>query len=232
MLISVIMIILNEEQYIEAAYLQLQTLQKVTDIEIIVVDGGSTDQTVSIAKKYTTVLCAKGGKSAQLNAGAGVAKGDVLFFVHADMLVPPEALLKIREKIESGYDGGGFSNVFDRHNMKIKRLGRIMNLRLFNNDHDRNLIFFGDNGIFVKSSVFKQLKGFKDIPIMEDYDFSYRLRADFRSVRIKDPLLVVSARRHEKAGFFKTRCLWIAIKWLYLIGIPPRILTRWYANVR
>ncbi len=96
----------------------------------------------------------------------------------------------------------------------------------------RNTIFFGDNGIFVKRTVFEALGGFKTIPIMEDYDFSKRLQEQFSVVRIGAPRLVVSPRRHVEAGFIKTRMQWILIKRLYQVGVSPHVLARWYRDVR
>ena len=176
---------LNEEKIIRSTLENLQRLTKEKPHEIIVSDGGSQDQTIKIAKQFAIVVNSKRGKSVQMNTGAKRAKGKILFFIPADVIVPEDALEIIETKIfKQGYDGGGFSNVFAEHNRKIKKIGRIMNLRLFDNDHKRNLIFYGDNGIFCRKEVFKRLGGFKRIPIMEDYDFSKRMRDQFKSVRL------------------------------------------------
>ncbi len=77
--------------------------------------------------------------------------------------------------LEEGFDGGGFANEFDAHNKKIKQLGTFLNLRFFRTrEQSDRCIFYGDNGIFVKKAAFEKLGGFKEIPIMEDYDFSIR----------------------------------------------------------
>jgi len=89
-----------------------------------------------------------------------------------------------------------------------------------------------NNGIFAKRTVFETLGGFKAIPIMEDYDFSMRMHEQFRVVRVCEPKLVVSTRRHLKAGFIKTRMQWILIKRLYKLGVSPYALARWYRDVR
>jgi rSAM/selenodomain-associated transferase 2 len=230
--VSVIVIAFNEAKIIEATLQQLDELKNESSMELIVVDGGSVDATVELSKRYARVLSASKGKANQLNTGAMNSNGDILFFVHADVIVPKGAIKKIVGCIYGGYDGGGISNTFDHHNEKIKRLGRLLNLRIWNNDHERNLTFFGDNGIFVKKSIFETIGGFRNIPIMEDYDFSTRLRRSFKAIRIKDPLLVVSARRHEKAGFVKTRIQWVFIKWLYRFRFSPKLLARWYSDVR
>ena len=232
-MISVIIPTYNEEHYLAQAIESVLRQGERVAYEIVVGDGGSSDATVSLARRYARVVCCEKGRGAQLNAAAQQATGTVFFFLHAHVTLPPGALAMIQRKIdEEGYDGGGFSNVFSTHNGKIKRLGRVLNVRFRDNDHAGNTIFFGDNGIFVKRAVFEALGGFKTIPIMEDYDFSKRLRQQYRVVRIGAPKLIVSPRRHVKAGFVKTRVQWILIKRLYQLGVSPHALARWYRDVR
>jgi glycosyltransferase involved in cell wall biosynthesis len=208
-------------------------LEHVNDCETIVVDGGSEDRTISLSSKYVKTITTSKGKAIQMNAGAHEAKGDILFFVHADMTLAPDTLSAINEKIYTqGNDGGGFKNIFSTKNDKIKRLGRILNLRPVNREQPDKLIFYGDNGLFVRKSVFNEMHGFKEIPIMEDYDFSFRMKNKYKVAKIDDPKIIVDSRRHVKAGFFKTRMQWILIRILYKIGISPFILAKWYADVR
>lgn len=232
-MISVIVIALNEERVIKQTLVQLLALRDEADIEILLVDGGSTDRTVEIGSRYVTVVQGTKGRAQQLNRGAVEAKGDILFFVHADMFVPRGAIAAIKSCIDSGCEGGGFSNQFDRYNRRIKLLGRILNLRLFGREHTQKKgLFFGDNGIFVSRTAYVALGGFNCIPIMEDYDFSWRLRRRGRVGWIRNPILTVSSRRHEKEGFLRTRLQWIAIKVLYRFGVPPIYLARLYPDSR
>ena len=232
--ISAIIVAYNEEEYIKAIIDELRNQDFSKVYEIILADGGSTDDTIAIAKgEGITVTNCRKSKSCQMNDAARSATGEVLFFVHADMKFSPDTFNTIKEYIDNGYDGGGFANVFDTHNDKIKRLGTWMNFRIFNHKEQSDKgIFYGDNGIFVKRKIFEVLKGFKEIPIMEDYDFSRKLKQKFRSIKIQEPPIVVSARRHIKAGFFKTRFQWIAIRKLYKWGVSPSLLAKWYADVR
>lgn len=231
--ISVIIPTLNEERSIERTLRNIVERQQEANVEVIVADGGSVDQTQSIAARYAQVITCPQGRANQLNAAATHANGDILFFVHADMELPPYTISKICEKVfNEGYDGGGFSNVFSNHNRLIKSLGRTLNLRFWDNDHSRNTTFFGDNGIFVKRTVFEAMGGFREIPIMEDYDFSRRLAQNYRSVRILNPKLIVSPRRHEVTGFIRTRLQWILIKRLFQLGVSPFILDKFYKPVR
>jgi len=232
-MISVIIPVKNEEQCIESTLKHIQNANCLAELEIIVVDGGSQDKTCAISKPYAKVFKTQSGRAHQLNLGARHAQGDILFFAHADMIIPEKAFDQIQERIKQGFDGGGFSNKFVKHNQWIKLLGRIMNLRLFSfKESSDKGIFFGDNGIFVKNAVFHKLKGFKNIPIMEDYDFSLKLKRHYNITHIKHPPLILSARRHEKSGFIKTRFQWIMIKRLYQLGISPDWLAKWYSDVR
>ena len=232
-MISVIILTYNEAACIEKTLQNLKQLKCQVPVELLLADGGSTDDTVEIAKKYARIVKAQKGKARQMNAAAAVAKGNVLFFIHADMEFHDDTLEAICRQMEEGYDGGGFANIFDEHNSKIKQFGTLLNFRFLKNQEqsDRN-IFYGDNGIFVKKEVFEKLGGFKDLPIMEDFDFSVRMRSMFKVRKIQEPKLVVSARRHIKAGFLKTRLQWIIIKKLYLLGVSPHWLAKWYKDVR
>jgi len=121
-------------------------------------------------------------------------------------------------------DGGGFLNMFSSYNEKIKRLGRIINLRIRKGEQPEQGIFYGDNGIFVRKAVFERLEVFKEISIMEDYDFSIRLRSAYKISVIKEPKLICSIRRHIKDGFNRTHLKWLLIKKRYLLGISPQKL--------
>jgi rSAM/selenodomain-associated transferase 2 len=233
-MISIIIPTLNEESALENTLRGILRLHSEALFEIIVVDGGSGDRTVSIASRYGTVVHSAKGKAIQLNTGAMTARGDILFFVHADLWLPEGTIRRVDEWInELGYDGGGFSNVFSSHNQRIKLLGRMLHLEFRNRENDvRNTLFFGDNGIFVRKTVFDLLGGFKLLPIMEDFDFSKRLSDRFQVARILEPKLVASPRRQLKAGFLKTHLQWLVIKRLFLWGVPTPILARWYPDVR
>lgn len=232
-MISIIIPTYNEEMVIEKTLMNILKLECISDSEIIVVDGGSSDRTADIAKNYTVTIRSAKGRAIQMNEGAKAAIGDILFFVHADMNLPKDVLKAIDENINiKGYDGGGFANEFSTDNKKIKILGRILNFRIINNEQSDKKIFYGDNGIFVKKSTFEKLGGFKEIPIMEDYDFSLRLREKFNPVKIDHPKIIVDSRRHLNNGFIKTRLQWIVIRRLYKIGISPFLLARFYKDVR
>ncbi len=233
-MISAIIVAYNEESLIEGIIKELNKQQFQGDYEIILANGGSEDNTVPLARENNIkILNCRKGKSRQMNDAVKEAKGDVLFFVHADMQFSDQVFSIIQKKVDEGYDGGGFSNEFDTHNEKIKKLGTWMNFRFFDKREQSDKgIFYGDNGIFVKKSAFETLEGFKEIPIMEDYDFSVRMKEQFKVIKIKEPKIIVSTRRHIKAGFLKTRFQWVMIRKLYKWGISPERLAKWYSDIR
>ena len=137
-MISAIIVAFNEEDYIQSIISELRKQQYLGEYEIILADGSSSDNTVLIAKqeKISIINCRK-GKACQMNDAAKVAQGDVLFFVHADMKLADNTFTAIQNQIDLGFDGGGFANVFDEYNEKIKNLGTRMNFR-FQNKRDKS----------------------------------------------------------------------------------------------
>ena len=233
-MISAIIGAYDEEVHIRSIIGDLRKQQFLGEYEIILADGNSTDKTISLAEQegISIINCRK-GKACQMNDAAKVARGDVLFFVHADMKLADNTLSVIQKHIDLGYEGGGFANVFDEYNDKIKEIGTWMNFRFINKKEQSDKgIFYGDNGIFVRRNVLDSLRGFKEIPIMEDYDFSKRMRQHFKVIKINQPPIIISARRHIKTGFFKTRFQWIAIRRLYQWGVSPNMLAKWYGDIR
>lgn len=234
-MISIIIVAYNEADLIRSCICKLKKQKCSRDYEIILADGCSTDATVLLALQENIIIveCQK-GKAVQMNRAAEAAKGDILFVVHADMELAENTLETIQKHVDEGYDAGGFANTFKNHNDRIKSLGHWMNFRFFDKREQSDKgIFYGDNGIFVKKSVFECLGGFREISIMEDYDFSIRLRKQgYKTVKIKKPTIIVSARRHVKAGFFKTRFQWVIIRILFNWGVSTDTLAKWYGDVR
>lgn len=233
--ISIIILSYNEEGLIKEILSNIRAIEYHGNTEIVLADGGSTDNTLDIAleMKVDKISVSKKGKSIQMNSAVRDTTGEVLFFVHSDMKLDKLTFNAIRKVINEGYHGGGFSNKFDSDNEKIKRIGQWMNFRLFDKSEQSDKgIFYGDNGIFVRKAVFEKLGGFKVIPIMEDYDFSYRMAQNYKVIKIKSPFIIVSARRHIKAGFYKTRFQWVIIRILYKAGVSPHRLARWYHDIR
>lgn len=235
--ISIIIPAYNEADVIEKTLQHLNSFKAAFNIEVIVADGGSNDSTVAIAKKHATVVKTVKSKAIQLNHAAAVAAGQILFFVHADMMISAEALKAIFKTVnEKGYDGGGFDNAFNVENRRIKLINALVFLSFLEKKTKRleqeQPILYGDNGIFVKLSVFNEIGGFKPIPIMEDYDLSRRLNKNHKMLKLYQPKLIVSSRRFLKHGIFLTTFSWLLIQKLYKAGISPNILFKLYKDVR
>jgi len=225
MIISVVIPVLNEASIIE------RTLQRVIslegDHEVIVVDGGSTDATVSIASLYARVLAGSRGRATQMNIGAGEAKGEVIVFLHADTFLPDGAFSVIEKYlVNSAIIGGRFKVRLDDAGWKYRIIGSSINLR------DRLLKgFTGDQTIFIRTSMFKALGGYRDIPLMEDLDLGRRMCRLGKVVQL--PLYVItSARRWKKDGAVKTILLMWMLRLLYLLGYSPQRLKRFYGETR
>ena len=230
--LSIVVLVCNEEKKIKSCISNLKDLEGIEDVEIIVADGNSEDATRELIDKDVVTIVTPANKSIQMNEALKVAQGKVIWYLHADMVIPQTAIHTIRESISDGYHGGGFSNIFDEYNDKIKRLGNIMNLRIFDKREQSDKgIFYGDNGIFIERTMLEKVGGIPEQAIMEDYESSLRLKkADAKMIKINDTPFIVSARRHIKNGFVKTRLQWIVIRKLYQWGISPNQLVKLYPS--
>ncbi len=226
--VTVIVPALNEEARIGE---QLDALRAAHGIhQVIVVDGGSEDRTVEIAKARGDVrlLSARRGRAAQMNAGAEQAEGDVLLFLHADVRLPEDAARWIAAALaEPAVVAGAFRTwtVAEGGRTWLEPLLHMADLR------SRYTGFpYGDQALFVRANVFRQIGGFPDQPLMEDLEICRRLRAvgDIRTV----PAAVrVSGRRFMARPAYYTLLVNL-FPWLYRLGISPRVLARLYGDPR
>jgi len=219
--ISVIIITLNEERYVERL---LKQLSIDNEIELIVSDGGSIDRTARAAKQYTqNVVVGERGRGVQLNAGAALATGDILWFLHADSIPPDDYKDHIITTLGmSGVAGGAFKLHIDSDLSSLKTVSMVAGLR-----SKLTRIPFGDQGVFVKKETFERLKGFKNIPLMEDIDFGRRLKKEGMVVLLPSGIKTCS-RKWEQDGILKTTLRnWVYIT-LFFMGYSPHKLYRRY----
>ena len=222
-MLSIIIPTYNEESTIGGQLARLVCLDR---CEILVADGSSTDRTAEIAARWCRVVVTQRNRGMQLNAGAAVARGEALLFLHADAVLSRDAPQAIREALrDPRIVGGNFRVIFSGDSLTSRAFTRINLWRRYFG------IYYGDSGIFVRREVFVEMGGFRPMPIMDDYEFTRRLECRGRTVCLRQPL-VVSARRWEKQGAFLAMLSWFVIQSLYYLGVPPRWLARLYAPVR
>ena len=219
--ISVIIPTLNEAQNIE---ILLPYLKKLDDsIEIIVVDCNSTDDTIEKAKPFATVIQAPRGRGVQMNAGARVASGDILWFVHADCLPHKDSVSEMRKALtDPKVVGGGFEYNLVHPSLFFRYTEFASNRK----NHILKLMY-GDMGMFVRKELFHKMGGYKEIPIVEDMDFCRRLKK-FGRIVIIPKRINTSTRRWQEEGVLKNlfRNYLLQIGWT--VGVPPHILAKWY----
>jgi len=193
--------------------------------EIIVVDGQAEGETLSaIRDAAVQKVRSEKGRGGQLNRGAAVAAGDALLFLHADTVLPPAAFERIAGAMrDQGCVGGAFDLRIDSRRAGFRVIETVAGLR-----SRLTRIPYGDQAIFIRTSCFRTLGGFKEIPIMEDVDLMRRIkRKGWRIVIFREPVLT-SARRWEKEGLvFGTLRNWVLMV-LYLCGVKPERLARFY----
>jgi rSAM/selenodomain-associated transferase 2 len=219
--LSVIMPALNEAARIGDCLAALQPL-RAAGHELIVVDGGSDDGTAALARAAADrVLAAPRGRAAQMNAGARLARGEALIFVHADTRLPPHAdALVIGALARSAW--GRFDVSIDSPRPLLRLVAAMMNLR-----SRVTGIATGDQAIFVRRALFEEQRGYAPIPLMEDVELSRRLR------RVGAPACLrawvwTSARRWEARGVLRTIALMWHLRLAFWLGADPARLAERY----
>ena len=219
--ISVIIPVLNEASGIR---LNLASFEKTINVEVIVVDGGSQDETVAIAKSLgVQVLSAAAGRDRQMNAGAKVATGDILLFLHADTRLPVGFDAMVRQALaQRGTIAGAFELKIDARMRSLRLVEKMVNWR------SRFLhLPYGDQAIFLKASVFHEIGGFPHLPIMEDFEFILRLRR-LGNITLVPASVLTSARRWQKLGVLKTTLINQMVIIGYFLGLSPSRLAKFY----
>lgn len=219
--ISVIIPVLNEAATIQET---LSEFPAVSGVEVIIVDGGSQDETVTLAQSMgMKVISAPLGRASQMNAGAAVATGDILLFLHGDTRLPHEFDHWVRQILqEPGTIAGAFELRIDSEQRGLRWVERMVNWR----SHFLALPY-GDQAIFLKAAVFRDLGGFPELPIMEDFEFIRGLRRLGKIGIIPTPV-ITSGRRWQRLGVLKTTLINQLIIAGYYLGISPNRLVRWY----
>ncbi|MER3434925.1 MAG: glycosyltransferase [Leptolyngbya sp. ERB_1_1] len=217
MKISIVIPVLNEAN----ALPKILSI-RATDIEIIIVDGGSQDKTIEIAKSSDVkVLQSDPGRATQMNAGAAIASGEILLFLHADTRLPLGFDRMIRETLSNAI-AGAFQLKIDAilPGLCWVEWGVNLRSRYFQ-------LPYGDQAIFLHSKTFHAVGGFPNLPIMEDFEFVRRLRQKGK-IAIVSHAVLTSGRRWQKLGVFRTTIVNQIVILAYLLGVSPHRIHHWY----
>lgn len=219
--ISIIVPALNEARHIGRTLKALQPL-RARGCEVIVVDGGSVDVTRRIAEPLAdSVTVSRAGRAEQMAAGSEPARHPILWFLHADTLVPDGADHAIRAALEK-HGWGRFDVTLSGRHTLLRLVEKAMNLR-----SRLGGIATGDQGIFVRRDLFEAVGGMPTQPLMEDVELSRRLRRTGPPACIHTPLHT-SSRRWEERGVVRTVVLMWWLRAAYALGVPATRLAQWY----
>ncbi len=223
---SVIIPALNEAEHINTTISHIPTAGP-GRVEIIVVDADPAKSTIkAVRKPAVRCITAPKGRGTQLNAGAAVARGDILLFLHADTKLPANALDSIAQVFTDGrYVAGAFDLGVDTKNEKIQRMAYWACRR-----SRRTRIPYGDQAIFIKKDYFERLGRFRDFPIMEDVDLMRRIKKREDPIFIIDDPVLTSPRRWQKQGVKYSIVKNSILLTLYYMGLSPRIIAKLYGK--
>jgi len=220
-MISVIIPTCNEENLLPGCLESI--IKEQENVQLIVADGASSDHTLTVARQYTKEIVAmdKTDLAAQLNAGAAKANGEILLFLHADSRLTTGCLNRLKT-LPPQVIGGAFTMQLESNNFfyRALSLGGNIYCRLTGT-------YFGDRGIFVRTSVFRRLGGYANIPIMSDVEFSIRLKRLGKTVLLQGPV-ISSSRKFDQEGSLHTLYLIIYALLAFKLGIDPEIIKSKY----
>ena len=222
MKVSIIIPVLNEAEHIADTLVSLASYRS-QGHEVIVIDGGSNDDTVSISEQYADrVLYSDAGRAMQMNSGIDEALGDTLLFLHADTRLPADAVAKLIHAVEDGYFWGRFNVRLSGKHFMFRIIERMMNLRSCITG-----VVTGDQAIFVSHESIEIVGDFPRLPLMEDIVFSKRLRKLGWPACIRQQV-VTSSRRWEDKGILRTMLLMWRLRLLFFLGVSADRLARQY----
>ena len=220
--LSIVMPVLDEAAGIVATLRALAPL-RAAGHELIVVDGGSGDGTPGLAAPWADrIVDGPRGRARQMNAGAALAGGEVLLFLHADTLLPAGATASIARAIDGGAQWGRFDVRIAGRSAWFPAIAALMNLR-----SRLTGIATGDQAIFVRAALFRRFGGYAEQPLMEDIELSRRLRRLAVPACLRERVLT-SGRRWESRGVWRTILLMWRLRWRYWRGTPAEVLARAY----
>lgn len=224
---SIIVPVFHEGNRINDLIDHLNSLDSKESFETIVVDGARERDTLKAIQSNRVIkIFSEKGRAKQMNAGASIAKGDILIFLHADTELPTHALEKIEAAIEKrGYTAGAFDLGIQSSKLIFKVIAFLGSLR-----SRLNRIPYGDQAIFLRREYFNNIGGYKEIPLMEDVELMRRIKRSGKKIWVLYDRVMTSPRRWEKEGVFY--CIlrnWI-LQALYFLGVSPHKLVNFYKS--
>lgn len=220
--LCIVVPVLNEAQGIQATLQALAPLRQ-RGARVVVVDGGSQDDTRALAQAHAdAVIEGPRGRALQMNAGAALGWGEVLLFLHADTTLPEHADAHLLQALSQGYVWGRFDVRIDGRPRMLAVVAAMMNLR-----SRWTGIATGDQAIFMRREAFAQVGGFASLPLMEDIDLSQRLRAVGPPACLRQRVLT-SGRRWQQRGVWRTIVLMWRLRWRYWRGESAHSLAEDY----
>lgn len=224
-MISIIVPVYNEEKGIVKCIKYLQGVELNENCELILVDGGSTDRTKQLCRDIDVKVyeSPKKGRAKQMNYGAKLASGDVLYFLHADS-IPPENFIKdIRRNVERGISSGCYQLAFQPDHV-------LLRLYSWFTRFDIDLFRFGDQSLFVKKEFFMKLGGFNEsLDVMEDQQIVKDLKK-VGKFEIMDGFVKTSSRKYLENGVIKLQVIFAIIVLLYYLGVSQKVITDFYSS--
>jgi rSAM/selenodomain-associated transferase 2 len=224
--ISIIIPTFNEAGTIEKLVGYLTHFKAEAIQEIIVADGGSTDNTCFLARQAgaQATISPKKGRGAQMNYGASQATGSILYFLHADSYPPPGFWQDIQMAVEHGYNSGCYQLAFDDPHPFLR-------FNAWFTRFDIDAVRFGDQSLFVTREVFQKAGGFReDLIIMEDQEIIGRIRK-YAKFKVLAGKVSTSARKYRDNGVYKLQGIFFLIYFLYQLGVPQEKLVRLYKRL-
>lgn len=222
---SVIIPVLHETNKINSLIEHLHALEGSRNSEVIIVDGSPTKDTINAINDEKIIsISSEKGRAKQMNAGASIARGEILIFLHADTKLPEDAFQKIRRVLEEGrYVGGAFYLRIDSDRVIFKLISHITSFlsRL-------TRIPYGDQTIFIKKDYFNRIGRYGDIPVMEDAELMRKIKRERKKICIIRDNVKTSPRRWEEKGIFYTILINQMIRILYFLGVSPDKLTKFF----
>ena len=218
-MINVVMPAYNEEKVLPSTLAAL--FAQTGEFEVILVDGGSSDRTCEIARRFPAihVLSASKGRASQMNAGANQATGEWLLFLHADTILPVGALQRLNEmEHDQTIQAGGFMHQFSGGDWRLRFISFLDNFRC-----TKSRIIYGDQALFIRRTLFKELGGFPNQPILEDVAFCEKIIKK-TDPKLLFPPVITDARKFVTVGIWRSfvRILLIILHIEYRLPVLPR----------